>query len=42
MMSAMDDAIGAVLQKVRDLGQEENTLIFFLADNGGPTLQTCV
>ncbi|MGI8981140.1 MAG: sulfatase family protein [Pirellulaceae bacterium] len=40
MMSAMDDAIGAVLQKVRDLGQEENTLIFFLADNGGPTSQT--
>ncbi len=40
MMSAMDDAIGAVLQKVRDLGQEENTLIFFLADNGGPTQQT--
>ena len=40
MMSAMDDAIGAVLQKIRDLGQEENTLIFFLADNGGPTQQT--
>jgi arylsulfatase A-like enzyme len=40
MLSAMDDAIGAVLQKVRELGQEENTLIFFLADNGGPTAQT--
>ncbi len=36
----MDDAVGAVLQKVRALGQEENTLIFFLADNGGPTRQT--
>ncbi|MBX3414238.1 MAG: sulfatase-like hydrolase/transferase [Pirellulales bacterium] len=37
MMSAMDDAVGRVLAKVRDLGQEENTLIFFLSDNGGPT-----
>lgn len=40
MMSAMDDAVGQVLQKVRDLGQEENTLIWFLADNGGPTPST--
>ena len=40
MMSAMDDAVGAVLQKVRDIGKEENTLIFFLCDNGGPTAQT--
>ncbi|MGH7944423.1 MAG: sulfatase family protein [Opitutaceae bacterium] len=35
MMSAKDDAIGQVLAKVRDLGQEENTLIFYLSDNGG-------
>jgi arylsulfatase A-like enzyme len=40
MMSAMDDAVGLVLAKVRELGQEENTLIFFLADNGGPTAVT--
>jgi arylsulfatase A-like enzyme len=40
MMSAMDDAVGRVLAKVRELGQEENTLIFFLCDNGGPTQQT--
>lgn len=40
MMSSMDDAVGAVLKKVRDLGQEENTLIFFIADNGGPTQAT--
>jgi arylsulfatase A-like enzyme len=39
-MSALDDAVGAVLEKVRDNGHEENTLIFFLADNGGPTAQT--
>jgi arylsulfatase A-like enzyme len=40
MMSAMDDATGKILNKVRDLGQEENTLIFFLSDNGGPTKST--
>jgi arylsulfatase A-like enzyme len=37
MMSSMDDAVGRVLEKVRETGQEENTLIFFLSDNGGPT-----
>lgn len=40
MLSAMDDAIGSVLTKLRELKQEENTLIFFIADNGGPTAQT--
>lgn len=40
MMSAMDDAVGKILDKVREMGEEENTLIFFLADNGGPTMQT--
>jgi arylsulfatase A-like enzyme len=39
-MAALDDAVGAVLQKVRDMGQEENTLIIFYSDNGGPTWQT--
>src|SRR5262249_45278097 len=37
MLSAMDDAVGNVLNTVRRLGQEENTLIFFISDNGGPT-----
>jgi arylsulfatase A-like enzyme len=40
MLSGMDDAVGRVLQKVRDLGQEENTIVFFIADNGGPTPST--
>ena len=40
MQSAMDDAIGSVLEKIRTLGQEENTLIFFFSDNGGPTPST--
>ncbi|MBC8115789.1 MAG: sulfatase [Candidatus Saccharimonas sp.] len=40
MMSAMDDAIGRVMTKVREAGLEENTLYFFIADNGGPTQST--
>lgn len=39
MLSAMDDAIGTVLAKLRELKLEENTLVFFLSDNGGPTPQ---
>ena len=35
-MSAMDDAVGRVLESLREHGLEENTLIFFLSDNGGP------
>lgn len=30
----MDQAIGRILTKLRDLGQENNTLIVFLSDNG--------
>ena len=37
MLSAMDDAVGAVLGKLRDAGLENDTLIFFVSDNGGPT-----
>lgn len=40
MLSAMDDAVGVVLGKLRETGQEENTLVFFIADNGGPTPTT--
>ncbi len=40
MMSAMDDAVGKILDKVREMGEEENTLIFFFSDNGGPTKST--
>lgn len=40
MMSAMDDAIGRVMDKIRAIGQEENTLYFFIGDNGGPTRST--
>jgi arylsulfatase A-like enzyme len=40
MMSAMDDAVGRVMTKVREMGQEENTLVFYIGDNGGPTEST--
>ena len=40
MLSAMDDAVGSVLNKLRECRLEENTLIFFISDNGGPTRQT--
>jgi len=40
MLSAMDDAIGVVLNKLRELNLEEKTLVIFLSDNGGPTAQT--
>lgn len=39
MLTEMDDSIGAVLAKLRDLGLEEDTLIFFVSDNGGPTAE---
>ena len=37
MTLAMDNCIGDVLKKVRDLGLEEDTLIVYMSDNGGPT-----
>ena len=37
MLTALDTAIGRVMAKVREQGQEENTLVFFYSDNGGPT-----
>lgn len=36
MVSAMDDGIGKVLDKLEELRLSENTIVFFLSDNGGP------
>jgi arylsulfatase A-like enzyme len=38
MMSAMDDAIGQVRKKISDAELEQNTLVMFISDNGGPTM----
>jgi arylsulfatase A-like enzyme len=35
MLSAMDDAVGKIMEAVRRNGLEETTLIFFIGDNGG-------
>ena len=40
MLSALDDAVGAVLAKVHTSGTDENTLVIFISDNGGPTSVT--
>ncbi len=39
MLSAMDDSVGTILGKLREQGLEENTLVFFISDNGGPTAE---
>ncbi|TLX78222.1 sulfatase [Labilibacter sediminis] len=36
MVSALDDGVGRVLNKLEELEIDDNTLIFFLSDNGGP------
>jgi arylsulfatase A-like enzyme len=40
MLTALDEGIGRVLEKLRAEGLEEDTLIFFLSDNGGPVMPT--
>ncbi|MEX0676957.1 MAG: sulfatase [Pirellulales bacterium] len=38
MTLALDEAIGKVLDKLRSTSLEQDTLIFFCSDNGGPTV----
>ncbi len=35
MMETMDDCVGLILQKLKDLGLDEKTLVIFTSDNGG-------
>jgi arylsulfatase A-like enzyme len=37
MVSALDDAVGAILGKLREAGVERNTLVIFMSDNGCAT-----
>ena len=37
MLAHFDDSVGKVLAELRKSGVEENTLVVFLGDNGGPT-----
>ena len=41
MVSALDDAVGAILAKLRDTGLESGTLVVFLSDNGCATYTNC-
>ena len=36
MVSAVDDGVGKILYQLEALNLDENTLLFFLSDNGGP------
>lgn len=36
LIAAIDHGVGRVREQLRAMGQEENTLIFFLGDNGAP------
>lgn len=36
MLASMDNAIGEVLKTLKDQTLEDNTLVFFVSDNGGP------
>lgn len=36
MIAAMDDGLGRIRAKLRAMGAETNTLIFFIGDNGAP------
>ena len=35
MMESMDDAVGLVLTKLKELGLDKNTIVIFTSDNGG-------
>jgi arylsulfatase A-like enzyme len=39
MLAELDLAVGQVLAKVREANLDEQTIIFFLSDNGGPTVK---
>lgn len=37
MLASLDEAVGRILETLRETDQEQRTLIFFASDNGGPT-----
>jgi len=37
MMDTLDEGIGKVIRQIRESGQEKNTMVWFLSDNGGET-----
>lgn len=41
MLSAVDDGVGRIMNRLDELGLDENTVIFFTSDNGAPRDHTC-
>jgi arylsulfatase B len=39
MLAELDDAVGSVLDRIRRRGIENDTLVVFISDNGGPTAE---
>lgn len=37
-ITQMDQSIGTILERIKEMGLEENTLVIFLSDNGGMSL----
>jgi len=37
MLAQLDDSVGRVMAELRNSGVDDNTLVVFLSDNGGPT-----
>jgi len=40
LLTGLDDGIGTVMKALAESGQEQDTLVFFFSDNGGPTSVT--
>ncbi len=36
LLGAIDDGVGRIRERIRAMGQEQNTLVFFIGDNGAP------
>ena len=36
LLAAIDEGVGRIRARIREMGQEQNTLIFFIGDNGAP------
>jgi len=39
MVESVDESVGHLIQAIRDLGLEQNTMVIFTSDNGGLTLK---
>jgi len=39
MLSSLDESVGALLRRLDELDLADNTLVVFLSDNGGPTVE---